>query len=68
MKKISLFNLLVFLSAFLLFQIELIVAKILLPHYGGIIHMGFLKFLRRFWELSLRIKDDLCRDFVFCVV
>ncbi|MCB9757102.1 MAG: fused MFS/spermidine synthase [Candidatus Omnitrophica bacterium] len=35
MKKISLLNLLVFLSAFLLFQIELIAAKILLPHYGG---------------------------------
>lgn len=35
MKKISFLNLLVFLSAFLLFQIELIVAKILLPHYGG---------------------------------
>ncbi len=35
MKKISLLNLLVFLSAFLLFQIELIVAKILLPEYGG---------------------------------
>lgn len=30
-----LFNLIVFLSAFLLFQLELIVAKMLLPYYGG---------------------------------
>ncbi len=35
MIKIALLNLLVFLSAFLLFQIELIAAKILLPQYGG---------------------------------
>ncbi len=35
MKKIALLNLLVFLAAFLLFQIELIAAKILLPQYGG---------------------------------
>ncbi len=32
---ISLLNLIVFLSAFLLFQIELIVAKIFLPPFGG---------------------------------
>lgn len=35
MKKIFLLNLITFLSAFLLFQIELIIAKILLPEYGG---------------------------------
>lgn len=34
MRKIVL-NILVFLSAFLLFQIELIIAKILLPEFGG---------------------------------
>lgn len=35
MKKIRLLNFITFLSAFLLFQIELIIAKIFLPHYGG---------------------------------
>ena len=35
MRKISLFNSIIFLSAFLLFQIELIVSKILLPDFGG---------------------------------
>lgn len=35
MKKIWLFNLAVFLAAFLLFQIELIIAKKFLPYYGG---------------------------------
>lgn len=35
MKKNLLLNSITFLSAFLLFQIELIVAKILLPNYGG---------------------------------
>jgi spermidine synthase len=34
-KKIQILNLITFLSAFLLFQIELIIAKIFLPHYGG---------------------------------
>src|SRR3990167_9332151 len=31
----SLFQIATFLSAFLLFQIELIIAKTFLPHYGG---------------------------------
>jgi len=35
MPKIWIFNSLTFLSAFLLFQIELIIAKTLLPYYGG---------------------------------
>lgn len=35
MKKDLLLNIVAFLSAFLLFQIELIVAKIMLPNYGG---------------------------------
>jgi tetratricopeptide (TPR) repeat protein len=35
MKKITLVKCIVFLAAFLLFQIELIVAKILLPQFGG---------------------------------
>lgn len=35
MRKISLFNSLTFLSAFLLFQIELIISKLLLPNFGG---------------------------------
>jgi SAM-dependent methyltransferase len=35
MKKITLLKLITLLSAFLLFQIELIIAKILLPDYGG---------------------------------
>ena len=35
MRKISQLNLITFLSAFLLFQIELIVSKILLPDFGG---------------------------------
>ncbi|MCK5178283.1 MAG: hypothetical protein KAR32_02035, partial [Candidatus Omnitrophica bacterium] len=34
-KKLPLLDFITFLSAFLLFQIELIVAKIFLPHYGG---------------------------------
>ncbi len=33
--RIALFNAIAFLSAFLLFQIELIIAKIFLPYYGG---------------------------------
>ncbi len=35
MRKINLFQLIIFLAAFLLFQIEFIIAKILLPLYGG---------------------------------
>ncbi len=35
MRKISLLNSITFLSAFLLFQIELIVSKIMLPDFGG---------------------------------
>jgi SAM-dependent methyltransferase len=35
MRKISILNSITFLSAFLLFQIELIVSKILLPDFGG---------------------------------
>lgn len=35
MRKISLLNSIIFLSAFLLFQIELIVSKVLLPDFGG---------------------------------
>ena len=35
MQKIWLLNLITFLSAFLLFQIEMIAAKMLLPNYGG---------------------------------
>jgi len=35
MKKIWIIKLITFLSAFLLFQIELIIGKVLLPHYGG---------------------------------
>ena len=35
MKKIRLLDFVTFLSAFLLFQIELIIAKMFLPHYGG---------------------------------
>ena len=35
MKKISLFYSVILLSAFLLFQIELIIAKIILPKFGG---------------------------------
>jgi len=35
MRKISIFNLITFLAAFLLFQIELIVSKMLLPDFGG---------------------------------
>lgn len=35
MKKISILNLVTFLAAFLLFQIELIITKVLLPQYGG---------------------------------
>ena len=35
MRKISIFNLITFLSAFLLFQLELIVSKMLLPDFGG---------------------------------
>lgn len=35
MKKISLFHLVILLSAFLFFQIELIIAKIILPKFGG---------------------------------
>ncbi|MBP6343098.1 MAG: hypothetical protein KA403_04120, partial [Candidatus Omnitrophica bacterium] len=33
--RIALPNVITFLSAFLLFQIELIVAKLFLPNYGG---------------------------------
>jgi len=36
MKKIHIISVIVFIAAFLLFQIEFIVAKILLPHFGGI--------------------------------
>ena len=35
MRKISILNSITFLSAFLLFQIELIISKILLPDFGG---------------------------------
>jgi len=35
MRKISVFNLITFLAAFLLFQIELIISKMLLPDFGG---------------------------------
>jgi len=35
MSKVSIFNLITFLAAFLLFQIELIIAKMLLPDFGG---------------------------------
>lgn len=35
MKKINYLNILIFLSAFLLFQIEPIISKIFLPHFGG---------------------------------
>ena len=35
MKKVSIFNLITFLAAFLLFQIELIVSKMLLSDFGG---------------------------------
>lgn len=35
MKKIWLLNVIIFLAAFLLFQIELIIAKVFLPQYGG---------------------------------
>ena len=35
MRKISTFNLITFLAAFLLFQLELIVSKMLLPDFGG---------------------------------
>ena len=35
MYKIWFLNLITFISAFLLFQIELIIAKIFLPNYGG---------------------------------
>jgi tetratricopeptide (TPR) repeat protein len=35
MKKVDLARLIVFLAAFLLFQIELIIAKVLLPEFGG---------------------------------
>ncbi len=35
MKKITVLNTITFLAAFLLFQIELIVSKILLPNFGG---------------------------------
>jgi hypothetical protein len=35
MKKIHLFKFIAFLSAFLLFQLELIISKILLPTFGG---------------------------------
>lgn len=35
MRKISVLNLITFLSAFLLFQIELIISKTLLPSFGG---------------------------------
>ena len=35
MQKFFLLQLITFLAAFLLFQIELIVAKLILPHYGG---------------------------------
>ncbi|MCR4336819.1 MAG: fused MFS/spermidine synthase [Candidatus Omnitrophica bacterium] len=35
MRNIHLFQIITFLAAFLLFQIELIIAKVLLPHYGG---------------------------------
>lgn len=35
MRKISVLNLVTFLAAFLLFQIELIVSKTLLPNFGG---------------------------------
>ena len=35
MKKIWLLDLITFISAFLLFKIELIIAKMFLPNYGG---------------------------------
>lgn len=35
MRKISVLNLITFLAAFLLFQIELIISKTLLPNFGG---------------------------------
>ncbi|MFH0918411.1 MAG: fused MFS/spermidine synthase [Candidatus Omnitrophota bacterium] len=35
MRKIFILNSIIFLSAFLLFQIELIISKILLPNFGG---------------------------------
>jgi len=35
MRKISILNLITFLAAFLLFQIELIISKMLLPNFGG---------------------------------
>ena len=35
MRKISTFNLITFIAAFLLFQLELIVSKMLLPDFGG---------------------------------
>lgn len=35
MRKISILSLITFLAAFLLFQIEMIVSKILLPNFGG---------------------------------
>jgi len=35
MRKISVFNAITFLAAFLLFQIELIISKMLLPDFGG---------------------------------
>jgi len=35
MERIWILNLITFISAFLLFQIELIIAKMLLPNYGG---------------------------------
>ncbi|MFA5092621.1 MAG: fused MFS/spermidine synthase [Candidatus Omnitrophota bacterium] len=35
MRKISVLNVITFLSAFLLFQIELIISKFLLPYFGG---------------------------------
>lgn len=35
MRKVFILNLITFIAAFLLFQIELIISKILLPQYGG---------------------------------
>jgi len=69
MRKIFLLNSITFLSAFLLFQIELIVAKILLPDFGGsylvwgaaVVFFQAVLFLGYFFSYCLLRKVGIAR-------
>ena len=76
MRKISLLNIITFLSAFLLFQIELIISKILLPDFGGsymvwgacVVFFQAVLFLGYFFSYYLLKKIGIQRALVFYAI